>query len=157
MTTLTAAQVAKARAMPKGHVPKSAVLRSCWPWLAGKFDNGYGAFDLNGKNIKAHRFAYELTHERIPVGLDVLHSCDNRPCCNPHHLWVGTCGDNIKDRDSKFRQARGERIGAAKLTGDQIQAIRSDPREQCVIAKDYGVCKSTIGYVKRGQYWSHVR
>lgn len=127
----------------------------CWPWLAGKFDSGYGAFSLRpGKLVRAHRFAFTL-YWGAPVH-NALHECDNKPCCNPWHLWDGTTMENVADRDAKGRQARGETSGTAKLTAAQVLIIRADPREQREIARDYGVCKSTIGYIKRLENWRHL-
>jgi hypothetical protein len=129
-------------------------INDCWPWTGGRFDNGYGAFAMKGRsNVRAHRYVYELTNGSIPPGMVVLHSCDNPPCCNPLHLAVGTQQDNVDDRNRKLRQARGEAAGSAKLTKEQVVVIRSDPREQRAIAADYGVCKSTIGYIKRRESW----
>lgn len=128
----------------------------CWPWLAGKFDNGYGAFDFCGKLMKAHRFAYMSTIGPIPDEIIIRHDCDNKPCCNPKCLIPGSHVDNVKDRDSRGRTARGERVGASKLTAEQVRHIRIDRRTQRDIAKTYGVCKSTVGYIKRGENWTHV-
>ena len=89
--------------------------KECWPWKASIFRSGYGCFALtSSKNIGAHCMAYRLTKGSVPAGLDVLHSCDNRPCCNPNHLWPGTDLDNVRDCIAKGRaiKARGERNGA---------------------------------------------
>jgi len=74
----------------------------CWPWKAGKV-KGYGWFWANGKDIQAHRFVYELVVGPIPNGLNILHKCDNHPCCNPAHLWPGTDLDNARDCIAKGR------------------------------------------------------
>lgn len=129
----------------------------CWPWLAGKFANGYGAFSVGGNTIRAHRFAYQSYFGAVPSELVARHTCDNRPCCNPRHIIPGTQIENVADRDVRQRTARGEKCGTTKLTHTQIISIRSDTREQRVIAKNYGVCKSTIGYIKRGETWHHVQ
>lgn len=76
----------------------------CWEWQAAKFCNGYGVFRLDGKNFRAHRLSWVLEYGDIPEGLSVLHSCDNPSCVNPHHLWLGTQLDNLRDSDCKGRQ-----------------------------------------------------
>jgi hypothetical protein len=77
----------------------------CWEWRGGRYLNGYGRFRLNNprRMTGAHRVAYELTHGPVPDGLLVLHGCDNRACCRPDHLRVGTAGDNIRDALSRGR------------------------------------------------------
>lgn len=70
---------------------------ACWPWQGELNDNGYGRLRFGGKMEVAHRVAYELTHGAIPAVRFVCHSCDNPPCCNPAHLWVGTAIDNLRD------------------------------------------------------------
>ena len=133
----------------------------CWPWRGGYFRRGngspsYGAFSIGRRMGRAHRVAYELTFGSIPQGMAVCHACDNPACCNPNHLWLGTNADNVRDRDGKDRAARGERAGTAKLTAAQVAAILSDPREQREIARDYGISKSTVGNIRRGEGWSHI-
>ena len=77
---------------------------NCWMWTAGyNKKTGYGSFSLNGKNIGAHRAAWELTYGKIPDGMDVLHRCDIRRCVRPDHFFLGTQADNNKDRDAKGR------------------------------------------------------
>lgn len=82
----------------------------CWIWLRGTSRN-YGGFSLAGKYVSAHRFAWEITNGPIPSGLDVLHRCDNPPCCNPAHLFLGTQADNNRDMVRKGRHV--------SLSGDQ--------------------------------------
>lgn len=133
--------------------PRSA----CWPWRGAFFSNGYGAFNWRGKVVRAHRVAYELFFGvEIHAEKVAMHKCDNPACCNPLHIEIGNTDDNVRDRDSKERQARGERIATAKLCAEDIQRIRRDPRQQRVIANEYGVSKSLIGNIKRGESWRHV-
>ena len=72
---------------------------ACWTWTGKRYPTGYGRF---GKHY-AHRVAYELAYGPIPEGMHVCHSCDNPPCCNPAHLWIGTPKDNMQDRERKGR------------------------------------------------------
>jgi hypothetical protein len=65
--------------------------------------DGYGKISYKGKPEGAHRLAWLLVKGPIPAGRHVLHSCDNPPCCEPEHLFLGTQGDNNKDRSTKGR------------------------------------------------------
>lgn len=78
----------------------------CWEWTGGINPNGYGRIGSHkyGEQYSTHRLAYKLTHGEITDGLFVLHSCDNRKCCNPAHLFLGTHKDNVADMINKGRQ-----------------------------------------------------
>lgn len=82
---------------------------SCWEWTGPKSGSRkgryYGYFKINKKNIKAHRFSYELHKGKIPETILVCHSCDNPGCCNPDHLFLGTHADNMRDCANKGRTA----------------------------------------------------
>lgn len=70
----------------------------CWPWTGARFAKGYGSFDIKGKSVIAHRQAWQLEHEQpIPADMMICHHCDNPPCCNPRHLYLGTRATNMRD------------------------------------------------------------
>lgn len=131
----------------------------CWGW-AGFTYKGYGrisrAPEHGGRAIGAHRLAYEIAYGPIPAGLTVLHRCDNPECTNPRHLFLGTNQDNNRDRDTKGRQAKGERQGSAKLTEADVRAIRASAETFDVLAARYSVSPATIAQAARGATWSHV-
>ena len=142
----------------------------CWPWIAGKTNQGYGTFHIECGDYKSHRVSMAIDG-RSPGALIARHRCDNPPCCNPAHLETGTPADNARDRDKRGRGATGDRCGSrakpeclargemvntAKLTAADIPAIRADTRAHRTIAADYGVAHATIGAVKRRKMWPHI-
>jgi hypothetical protein len=86
----------------------------CWEWTGCRHHQWrYGHFRKEGKNVQAHRFSWELAHGRpVPDGMMVCHSCDNPPCVNPAHLFLGTAKDNVRDMLSKGRGRSGARNAA---------------------------------------------
>src|ERR1700756_2891954 len=96
----------------------------CWEWQGKRHYKGYGHFTVRGqgrrRTLKAHRVSWELANGPIPEGLHVLHSCDNPPCVNPDHLFLGTDMDNVHDRDAKGRRnVAGSRSWKAQLVEEQ--------------------------------------
>lgn len=146
---------------------------ACWPWKGARNKQGYGKAGRD--SARAHRMAWVLTHERIQTGLCVCHRCDNPPCCNPAHLFLGTNAENTADRNRKGRTARGERSAqrlhpdayprgeaapSSKLTESVVKAMREDWQAQrrslIDIAREYGVTKQAVWRVVRRQTWRHV-
>lgn len=134
----------------------------CWPWL-GSFDLdlGYGKVMLDLQRHRTHRVAWVLGNGHIPMwsatrSMAVCHECDNRICVNLAHLWLGTDADNAKDCTSKGRMAQGETHYMAKLTAEQVRAIRADSRSGRVVALDYGVTHSTVWWVRQPNAWKSV-
>ncbi len=130
----------------------------CLIWPKAKDRDGYGVASWRGRYVRAHRLAWQQTNGSIPEGLLVLHRCDNPPCCNPDHLWLGTHADNQADKKAKGRAQKqnGESNGRAKLTKAQVLSILADPRRQIAIAADYGVSRSSICLIKARKHWAHL-
>lgn len=132
----------------------------CWNWTAGCFNHGYGAFGIGDTTQPAHRVVWALTNGPIPEGMCVLHKCDNKICCNPDHLFLGTRADNNADRDRKGRTERGERHHGAKLTEADVIEIRIRYRaggiSQRALAAEFGIHQVNIGCIVRGETWTHL-
>lgn len=126
----------------------------CWPWQRTVTKAGYGVFGHNRKLIYAHRYALFLHTHEMPSHLSAIHSCDNPPCCNPHHLRWGTHAENMRDIVLKRRGNHGERNGRAKLLPHQILAIRNDARRLREIATEYGVSETQIWRIRHGMRWT---
>lgn len=134
----------------------------CWEWQAYRNKFGYGCINrtFQGKRVyKTHRLVWALMFGPIPNNLCVLHRCDNPACCNPRHLFLGTQGDNSRDRGLKGRTAAGERQGSAKLTALDVKLIRRLQKEgwaQRALGRKFGVVQGTIGYIIRNETWKDV-
>lgn len=138
----------------------SKVDSGCWEWTGKRNHDGYARVRINGPMRYLHRAIYATLVGPVPRDLCVCHSCDNRACVNPDHLFLGTHDDNMKDMAQKGRSKGGRRAGQphgiVKLNPDLVRAIRADTRSQRAIAIELGVCQQTVSGVKRGRVWSHV-
>ena len=128
----------------------------CWEWT-GQTQGGYGRFKIGKSRYNANRISYAIAYGCTPADKFVCHICDNPLCVRPDHLFLGTATENALDRMQKNRTAKGSDAGGAILKENQVIKILKDTRFQSVIAKEYGVSKSTIGKIKSGKNWLHVR
>lgn len=131
----------------------------CWPWTGTCTKAGYGLLSVNGTAIYTHRLSLTLHGIQIPAGTSVLHHCDNPPCVNPAHLFLGTDADNIADKVSKRRHIHGDTHPGAKLCSDDVREIRrllASGLGQGEIAAQYGVDPSLISNIKTGRLWKSV-
>ncbi len=122
----------------------------CWEWQASCNTGGYGTFHLQHRLSSSHRASYAHYKEE-PGELHVLHRCDNPPCCNPDHLFLGTHQDNMKDRNSKEHASRA-------LTRESVLQIKELllTLGNVEIAKKHNVHPSTISDIRQGRTWSRV-
>lgn len=138
----------------------------CWGWL-GFTKNGYGRFAINGTQVYAHRLSYAYWHGKDPGDLNVCHDCDNPPCTNPQHHFLGTQADNVADRVAKARNGstrgktfiRGEQMGLAKLNEERARraiALYQAGMRQKEIAEALGVKPNTISALVNGHSWKHL-
>lgn len=127
----------------------------CWIWL-GSSTRNYGRFHSGGKSYAAHRFSFAASFGPIPEDLFVCHKCDNPSCVNPDHLFLGTPLENSQDRDRKKRNSRGVDHPCAKLTDEQVLAIRSSKLSRYELAKMYSMEPTTLGNVLRGKTYKDI-
>ena len=133
---------------------------ACWAWTGRVLPGprGYGSLKVDGRETLAHRLMWELTNGPIPDGLCVCHRCDNPPCCNPDHLFLGTKKDNTLDALEKGRlfNPKGEQNPNAKLTADRVREIRSASGTIRELATRYGVSPALIGFIRQRRAWRHI-
>lgn len=139
---------------------------ACWEWKRSKHPQGYGQwrpYGVKTKLYRTHRMVWEFANGPIPDGMHICHTCDNPPCCNPAHLFLGTAKDNMQDKAAKGRAPGRDMHGLnnprAKLTEKDVIAIREAAAlgaRHLDIANQYGVAKSHITGIVNRRHWSHV-
>jgi len=162
-------------------------VNGCWIWkraLNNKDINiGYGICYHLGKRKLAHRASYEVFKGEVPRDLFVCHTCDNRRCINPEHLWIGTRSDNAVDAVKKGRMKpvwgrkktqeeidkiqknrtipdqKGERSPRAKLSNQQVLEIREKLSRKVkykYISEEYGIDICSLSDIKFRRTWKHI-
>lgn len=144
-------------------VDRSKGPSACWNWIGSLCSHGYGQFTIKNRgarvNAKAHRLAYELSNGPIPAGKWVLHSCDNRACCNPAHLSVGDRAENMRQASVRLRCVHGAAHSQSKLTDSavrEIRAARANGEPAGTIADRFGITPCNVRRVVRRAIWRHV-
>ncbi len=149
---------------------------SCWNWTECITpDRGYGQFSFGGRLQPAHRVSWKFAHGAIPMGMSVLHHCDNRKCVRPDHLFLGTAMDNTHDMLAKGREASGKNNGSKthpecvvkgenhpfhKITEDDVRMIRARYRPGLVtlddLSREFRLNPKTIHRIVLRERWKHV-
>jgi hypothetical protein len=143
----------------------------CWDWEGCIHPrSGYGMFWWSSAagNVRAHRASWVLYNGDIPDDpthvygtMGVLHTCDNKRCVNPDHLFTGTHGSNMRDAIRKHghrggKAKSGEANHNAKVTVEIVRAIRASTASQSALGRQYGISRQTVGEIKRREIWAHV-
>lgn len=133
----------------------------CWEWKGSINKKGYGTVrGPNRSTLYAHRIAYCLGTKEWPERLCVCHTCDNRKCCNPYHLWLGTVADNNRDMRMKNRHNFGEHNGSSKVSEKDVIQIRklyeNDGVTQMQLADKYGITNGTVSEIVLRKTWKHI-
>ncbi len=141
----------------------------CWEWTASRNKGGYGQMMMSDNRPHlSNRLAYRISRGEDVAPLFALHTCDNRPCCNPDHIYRGNKKQNSNDMMGRNRGkgqlmsdgVRGESNTNAKFTEYDVMEIRrayaAKEMNQYELAARYNVTRPAIGYIVRRRNWSHV-
>ena len=141
-------------AYPEDYIKGQVIVTKagCWEWPGTPRGGGYPCTRVRGVTVYLARYSYELFRGPIPDGLHVLHTCDNPPCVNPEHLFLGTHQENVIDMNRKGR-------GPAKFGPEQIKEVverANNGESRKSLAREYGVCRKTIKKILTGKCWNWV-
>jgi hypothetical protein len=134
----------------------------CWEWIGSKNKTGYAQLSVNRKTEKASRVSYEMFNGPIPKGNYACHTCDNRGCVNPEHLFLGTQKDNMRDMVAKGRshKPKGEINGRSKLEVNQVIEIRTLFSNKQASLKElaarFNISTTAVRYIIIKRTWKHL-
>lgn len=132
----------------------------CWEYTGFRLRGQHGRMTFNSKTWYVHRLAWTELNGPVPSNIQVCHKCDNPPCWNPEHLFLGTNDDNVHDCVQKKRHAFGARNGSARLTDDLVVKISNSyvPGKITMqqIADTHGISLTLAYNIIRGKMWKHV-
>lgn len=137
---------------------------ACWEWKASRHWIGHGQFNVFGVSTGSHRVAMMIhLGRKLKKGEFICHKCDNPPCCNPRHLFIGTQRDNMLDMVNKRRGLIGVKNGHSRLTEEQVLWIRKtyfDAQNKkglkAALAKKFRVTPSNIVAILSRKSWKHI-
>lgn len=136
---------------------RSHGLTACHKWTGPCDKNGYGHLVHRGQAWLAHRLGFFLNLRLLGPKEFLLHQCDNPPCQNLLHLFVGTQAQNIQDAVDRDRVAHGERNGKAKLTEPMVRLIRASSLSGARLAPSLGVTYHAVLDVRKGRTWRRTK
>jgi hypothetical protein len=128
-------------------------VNGCWEWQGKITNGGYGEITEHRKYMLAHRASYKTFKGEIPHGKQVCHTCDNRKCINPEHLWIGTAKENIADAKAKGRLSEQP---MKKLSIEEVREIRGQLARGIStvhLASEYNVSVTLIWYIKHNKHY----
>lgn len=131
----------------------------CWVWRGTKSSRGYGLVSVRGELMRAHRVSYVMAYGSISVDKLACHTCDNPACVNPLHIYEGTDKDNVADCIARGRRSGHHHGNGKKLSALQVETARrryaDRSANQLDLAREYGVARSTMQRVLRGQKYAN--
>lgn len=137
-------------------VDASAGPDKCWQWTGAHDEHGYGRISRGGhqgKVLRSPRVSWELHNGPIPEGMFVCHKCDNPPCVNPAHLFLGTAAENAADMDRKGRRNHPSIKLSAEMAGAIRAAFADGDMTQQALAEQFGVSRPMVNMIINGRYW----
>lgn len=124
----------------------------CIEFQGSQTRGGYRRVRYRQKWVGAHQAVWDYWNGAPPQGLHVLHTCDNRACCNPLHLYLGTNSQNIRDKVERDRSEKSLNIALAS----KIKSRLAEGLPQSTIAEEFGICQPTVSKINSGKIWAHA-
>lgn len=128
----------------------------CWEWSRLRDKDGYGETNYKGRRVMAHRVSWQLSNGPIPAGFCVCHTCDNPPCVNPSHLFLGTPADNNRDRSLKGRTGTPN----ARFSPQEVLEIRASFAEcgsLSEVGRRFGTSATTVANIVKLKSWRNIK